>query len=201
MAPAPTVSDYQLLGLPDGSGPDDIRRAFRQRAKSLHPDRNPSPEAAEAFRAVREAYDRLTGPGAMQQREIDRVAADLMAAADEAQRRRAGVGLERAAWQRVRLPLSSTFRDRLRRGYASSSWAVEAHAGGLDDLRWDVRLGWAEVAAVAHSAERVALTLTPEAHARVAAAAPRAVADGAYVLPTPDPSRLAAIVRRRAGCE
>ena len=196
------VSDRAVLGLPESATPDEIRQAFRRRAKELHPDRNPSPEAAEAFREAREAYERLVGhPAALEQREIERVTADLMAAADEAHRRRSGVGLQRAPWQRVRVALAPSFRDRLSRGFASASWAVEAHAGGLDDLRWDVRVGWADVAAVASDDAHVALTLTPEAHARVAAEAPRAVADGRYRLPTPDAARLATIVRRRAGCE
>lgn len=202
MSPLTAVSDRSLLGLPETATADEIRQAFRRRAKELHPDRNPSPEAAEAFHEVREAYERLVGqPAALEQREIERVAADLIAAAGEAQRRRSGIGLQRAPWQRVRVALAPTLFDRLRRGYAAGAWAVEAHAGGLDDLRWDLRLGWADVSAVDAGEAHVALTLTPEAHARVAAAAPRAVADGRYRLPTPDAARLATIVRRRAGCE
>ncbi len=202
-----TVSDHELLGVRPGVGADELRRAFRRRAFELHPDRNPSPRAAEAFLAMREAYERLasrTGGAVADDAgsdAIDRVAADLIAAAEEAQRRRAGVGLEKAPWQRLRVPLAATLRDRIRRQYSAATWAAEAHAGGLDDLRWDVRISWAEVAEVALGAHQVALTLTPTALQRVATEAPLAVSGASYVLPTHEPERLAAIIRRRAGCE
>lgn len=196
------ASDYDLLGLAPGATQEQIRRAFRKRAFTLHPDRNPSPEAAEAFLAVRAAYERLSEPGGSADFEIERVAADLIAAAEEAQRRRAGATQTAStAWQRVRVPLAAGLRDRLRRGYRAGAWAAEAHAVGLDDLRWDVRLGWAEVAAVEAAEGRVALTLTPDAARRARAEAPTAFVAGTYVLPTPEAERLATIVRRRAGCE
>lgn len=201
MPPPSAASDCALLGVSHTATPDEIRRAFRRRALALHPDRNASAEAADEFRRLREAYDRLRGPGAQQRREIERVTADLLAAAQEAQRRRAGFGLPRAPWQRVRVPLAATLRDRLRRRYSPATWAVEAHAGGLDDLRWDVRVGWADVEGVAADERTVSLTLTPAARQRVAAEAPGALHGATYVLPTPDPARLATIVRRRAGCD
>ena len=202
-----TVPDHDLLGVRPGASAEELRRAFRRRAFELHPDRNPSPRAAEAFLAMRAAYERLAArtsgvpvddgsPDA-----IDQVAADLIAAAEEAQRRRAGIGLDKAPWQRLRVPLAATLRDRIRRGYSAATWAAEAHAGGLDDLRWDVRLGWAEVAGVAARPHEVTLTLTPDALSRVSAEAPLAVAGSTYVLPTHEPERLASIIRRRAGCE
>jgi|GEM_PF-3984344 len=202
-----TVSDHELLGVRPGAGAEELRRAFRRRAFELHPDRNPSPRAAEAFLAMREAYERLAArTGGVPADDgapdaIDRVAADLIAAAEEAQRRRAGVGLDKAPWQRLRVPLAATLRDRIRRNYSAATWAAEAHAGGLDDLRWDVRIGWAEIAGVAVRPNEVALTLTPDALRRAGGEAPLAVGNAAYVLPTRDPDRLAAIIRRRAGCE
>lgn len=199
-----TTTDYELLGVRPGAGAEELRRAFRRRAFELHPDRNPSPAAGEEFRAMRAAYERLSAPPSRSRADdpdIDRVAADLIAAAEEAQRRRAGGTIQKAPWERLRVPLAATLRDRIRRGYSAATWAAEAHAGGLDDLRWDVRLGWTEVAAVAAAPHQVTLTLTPEALARVAAEAPLAVAGAAYVLPTHEPERLATIIRRRAGCE
>lgn len=51
---------HQILGLPPGAGPEQIRRAFRRRALELHPDHNPGdPEAAERFRRVHAAYAAL----------------------------------------------------------------------------------------------------------------------------------------------
>lgn len=41
----------------DATGPE-ITRAYRRLARELHPDRCPSPDAAERFTRLREAYQR-----------------------------------------------------------------------------------------------------------------------------------------------
>jgi hypothetical protein len=53
---------YQLLGIGSKSNPDEIKRAFRARAKEFHPDLNPSPGASERFIQVTEAYEILSDP-------------------------------------------------------------------------------------------------------------------------------------------
>lgn len=50
---------YELLGLAPGASPVDIKRNFRRLAMQWHPDRNPEPAAAERFKALRHAHDRL----------------------------------------------------------------------------------------------------------------------------------------------
>ena len=58
---------YELLGLTPGISPADIKRAFRRLAMRWHPDRNADPHAAEHFKLLRQAHDRLLehldGPG------------------------------------------------------------------------------------------------------------------------------------------
>jgi len=47
---------YKLLGIARDATQAQIKRAYRERVKNCHPDINPSPRAATAFRAVHEAY-------------------------------------------------------------------------------------------------------------------------------------------------
>lgn len=53
---------YAVLGVNSTASGEQIRRAYRRRALALHPDRNPDPDAAPAFRAVAEAYAVLADP-------------------------------------------------------------------------------------------------------------------------------------------
>jgi len=47
---------YTSLGLNSAATLIEIKKAFRQKASFLHPDRNPALDAPERFRAVQEAY-------------------------------------------------------------------------------------------------------------------------------------------------
>jgi len=51
---------YSTLGIKESASKDEIRAAFRKFAREFHPDRNPLPEAADKFLAVKEAYEILS---------------------------------------------------------------------------------------------------------------------------------------------
>lgn len=51
---------YRTLGVSSKATIEEIKRAFRQKAKELHPDKNKSPDANEQFILLTEAYECLT---------------------------------------------------------------------------------------------------------------------------------------------
>ena len=53
---------YKLLGVPRDATQEQIRRAYREAALRLHPDRNVRPGETELFVDVNRAYEVLNDP-------------------------------------------------------------------------------------------------------------------------------------------
>ncbi|HET8958644.1 MAG TPA: molecular chaperone DnaJ [Microcella sp.] len=61
---------YETLGVARDASADEIKKAYRRLARELHPDVNPSSDAAERFKQVTHAYDVLSDPNQRQQYDL-----------------------------------------------------------------------------------------------------------------------------------
>lgn len=63
------MDPYKVLGLEEGASKEEIKKAYRKKAKECHPDLHPNdPKAAERMHEVNEAYERLMNPEKYQSR-------------------------------------------------------------------------------------------------------------------------------------
>ncbi|KAJ1156432.1 hypothetical protein NDU88_009151 [Pleurodeles waltl] len=123
--PVPDTDLYALLGLSPEAGHKDIKKAYRQKALTCHPDKNPdNPRAAERFHQLSQALAVLTDAAA-------RAAYDRVRKAREAAARRT----QRLDDHRKRVKLDLEARER----EAQSRLSEEEERRITRDLEQEVR--------------------------------------------------------------
>ena len=64
------IDPYKVLGVSQDASPEEIKKAYRKKAKECHPDLHPDdPNAKQKMQEVNEAYDILMNPGKYQSRQ------------------------------------------------------------------------------------------------------------------------------------
>lgn len=65
--PASTRDYYETLGVERSANAEEVKRAFRRKAREFHPDVNKAEDAEDRFKEINEAYDVLSDPGKREQ--------------------------------------------------------------------------------------------------------------------------------------
>ena len=105
---------YEILGVPRDASQDEIQRAYRELARTYHPDVNSDPTAEDRFKDISEAYDVLSDP--QTRRRYDAFGADF---------RQVPEGMDPETWRRARAGAGAGAGP----GASSGSWAPGGGAG------------------------------------------------------------------------
>ncbi|XP_027024609.1 dnaJ homolog subfamily C member 14 [Tachysurus fulvidraco] len=73
--PEDELDPFNVLGVNTHATESELKRAYRQLAVQVHPDKNKHPRAGEAFKVLRAAWDIVSNPETRREYELKRMAA------------------------------------------------------------------------------------------------------------------------------
>jgi len=130
-----TMDYYEILGVNKDASKDEIKKAFRQKARQYHPDVNKAPDAAEKFKEIGKAYETLSDDN---KREIyDRYGEEGLSNA----------GFNPNSFDMGNIDLSEIFSSFFGGGFGGFSSGYEEDATRAqrgDDLRLDIEIDFLE---------------------------------------------------------
>jgi len=130
-----TMDYYEILGVDKNATKDDLKKAFRQKARQYHPDVNKAPDAAEKFKEIGKAYETLSDDN---KRQIyDRYGEDGLSNA----------GFNPNSFNMGDIDLSDIFSSFFGGGFGGFSNRYEANPNAPqrgDDLRMDIEIDFLE---------------------------------------------------------
>ncbi len=129
-----TMDYYEILGVEKNASKDELKKAFRQKARQFHPDVNKAPDAADKFKEIGKAYETLSDDN---KREIyDRYGEDGLSNA----------GFNPNTFNMGDIDLSDIFSSFFGGGFGfSRGYEAQANAPQRgDDLRLDIQIEFEE---------------------------------------------------------
>ncbi|KAL7534775.1 hypothetical protein ACHAXR_006066, partial [Thalassiosira sp. AJA248-18] len=120
----PKDDPYKVLGVKNTATDEVIQKAYRQKARETHPDKNPSPHANDEFRRVSDAFEILGNPASRRKHDNTmRQEAQRRRRAQDQHRRQED--MKRKENDRARKERQRRHRDMLERASAMQSRMVK----------------------------------------------------------------------------
>lgn len=126
---------YQILGVSKNASADEIKKAFRNKARKYHPDINKTAGAEEKFKEISEAYDILGDPE--KRKTYDAYESGMPSGSYTGQDGKVHTWSSSGAWSDLMDMFGGAFKSRKGGAQGSSAYAYQGDIEDLlDDMFW-----------------------------------------------------------------